>query len=85
MGTEEMKKELVEKIFMTVQQMLVVGKIYKDKPILDLGVTLQLVLLLASQKNLEELKVFLKNYMLLDEVEKQSPMERLLNIPVCLN
>ena len=81
----EARKALITKISLAVHELLIVGKISGDRKISDLGVTMQLVLMLASKDNLEELKVFLKNYMELGEEDTESAIDKALKIPACMN
>ena len=82
---EQQKKNLIAALHEAIQATLIAGKLTGDKEILDIGVSMQLILILASKGNLEELKVFLKNYMLLGDENREDAMTTILKKPVCMN
>jgi len=84
MSNQEIES-LIKEFNTSIQNLLKAGFSSGNKDIQDLGITAQLVLLTASRGGLEELKVFLKNYLLMEELEKEDPMVRLSKMALCLN
>lgn len=82
---EKEKKKLLEMVINISENLTEVGLRTRDKDFFDLGLTFKLVLVLASQGNLNELKAFLKNYMLIGEEEKESAISKISKMSVCIN
>lgn len=84
MSKEEMEM-LIKEFNDSIQNLLQASFESGNEELKDLAISSQLVMIVAARGGLGDLKVFLKNYLLMEELEKEDPMTRISKMSLCLN